>query len=797
MPRDCRPWAFETFREIVRMRCRTLTVAFIVFMLPAIANTAQPDKAPWWPTDVEQALQRAGTGRAELEKALRDVPASQRPGLAFLIANMPDRDLRSLRADFLLENVALAYKVRAEVKWGKAIPEDIFLNDVLAYANLDETREPWRKQLMELCLPLVKDCQTPTEAAQKLNATIFTTLKVKYSTQRKKANQSPKESIDTGLASCSGLSVLLSDACRSVCVPARLAGTPNWYNNRGNHTWVEIWDGRWHFTGAAEHDAKGLDRGWFAGDAAKATKDDPEHAIYASSFRKTKVHFPLVWDRSSREVFAENVTDRYTNAKTTANDRVRVQIRIRDAGTKKRVALPVIVDQCEVRCEVCRGVSKGETADLNDILHFDLLPERDYVVRVASVQKTFRTTKAKELLVDVEVPVPLTKEQTQQIENDARAFFKAPAEKRKDWRFDEKLDRLLLDNEEGVREAVWRAYREAGINAEAKKDFDANQVRYQQRLSPYVVRKVGRMPAGGWPLVIAMHGGGGAPKAVNDSQWKHMQIYYRDHPGDAGYLYLALRAPNDVWNGFYDEYVPPLVINLIRNFTEFGDVDPDKVFIMGYSHGGYGAFYIGPKIPDRFAAIHASASAPTDGTISAKTLRNTPFTFMIGEKDTAYGRAERCQKFNAIIEKLQKDNPGDYPLKMEWIAGAGHGGLPDRDKLKELLTHRREPMPRHLTWDLTDKVIDRFYWLSVAKPASGQSIDAKLIGNKATITTTKVDEFTLELDARLVRYDQPLTITLNGKASEATLRPSLRVLCESLVERGDPRLAHTCKVMVK
>src|SRR5262249_5622687 len=151
----------------------------------------------------------------------------------------------------------------------------------------------------------------PSEAAQKLNSTIFNQLKVRYSTKRKKANQSPNESIDTGLASCTGLSVLLSDACRSVCVPARVAGTPNWSDNRGNHTWVEIWDNGWHFTGASEQDPNGMDRGWFVGDAARAKKDDPEHAVYASSFRRTGTHFPLVWNRKARDVPAENVTDRY------------------------------------------------------------------------------------------------------------------------------------------------------------------------------------------------------------------------------------------------------------------------------------------------------------------------------------------------------------------------------------------------------------------------------------------------------------------------------------------------------
>ena len=216
----------------------------------------------------------------------------------------------------------------------------------------------------------------------------------------------------------------------------------------------------------------------------------------------------------------------------------------------------------------------------------------------------------------------------------------------------------MRENEPAVRQAAWEAYRGAPIHDAAKQDFDAKQVRFDKHLSPYTVKTVGTRPTNGWALFIAMHGGGGAPKEVNDSQWKHMQIYYRDHPEAGGYLYVALRAPNDTWNGFYDVYVYPLVANLIRQFLLFGDVDPNKVFIMGYSHGGYGAFAIGPKMPDRFAAIHASAAAPTDGETTAKTLRNTSFTCMVGEKDTMYGRFDRDKKFAAEIETLRGDRNG-------------------------------------------------------------------------------------------------------------------------------------------
>src|SRR6185312_10373821 len=200
-----------------------------------------------------------------------------------------------------------------------------------------------------------------------------------------------------------------------------------------------------------------------------------------------------------------------------------------------------------------------------------------------------------------------------------------------------------------VRHVAWEAYTSAPIHDGLKRDFAAHQARFEKYLSPYTVKAVGERPPNGWALFIAMHGGGGVEKEVNDSQWEIMQHYYKDHPEAGGYLYVALRAPNDTWNGFYDEYVYPLVANLRRQFLLFGDVDPNKVFIMGYSHGGYGAFAIGPKEPDLFAAIHASAGAPTDGETVAKTLRTTVFTCMVGGLDTAYGRLDRDKKFTSDV----------------------------------------------------------------------------------------------------------------------------------------------------
>lgn len=376
------------------IRVALLAAALIAF--PARAD----DLAPWWDEPVALTLKQAGDNRRELEKALFTVPKGQRPGMAFLVANMPQSDRTSLKADFLLTNTDLAYRARNEVPWGKDIPEDVFLNDVLPYANVDEKRDAWRKDFYDLCLPVVKECKTPGEAAHKLNGFVFNKLNVKYSTERKAPNQSPKESIDQGKASCTGLSIILVDACRAVCIPARMVGTPLWANKRGNHTWVEVWDQGWHFTGACEPDPAGLDRGWFVGDAAQAKRDVFEHAIYAASFKKTNQHFPLVWAMRNKSVPAENVTDRYAKPVAKA-DTVRVLVRVLDSA-KKRVAVPVTVTGGKDKLE---GKSRGETADFNDLLGFDLAPGTEYTIKAGGVDKAIRTGKAGEQQV-VEMALP-------------------------------------------------------------------------------------------------------------------------------------------------------------------------------------------------------------------------------------------------------------------------------------------------------------------------------------------------------------------------------------------------------
>jgi hypothetical protein len=338
---------------------------------------------------LDSALVKAGDNRGELEKLLAGVPASAKEGAAFLVSYMPARDLVSATAAGLLANVQLAYAARERFAWAREVPDSIFLNDVLPYACLNETREEWRAGFYRRFAPRVEGCATLAEAIKAVNGCIRDELKVDYNTRRRRPDQSPSESIEQGMASCSGLSILLVDAFRSVGIPARVAGTASWHDDRGNHTWCEVWlDGTWRFT---EYYPDELDRAWFLADAGRAVPGDRYRAVWASSFKPTGSSFPLVWDYSIDYVHAVDVSRRYIDVyrelfSRHEADGNHVKLRVRAFKDKRRAdrseeRLKVNVDIFRGTEQVGGGSTAGPTRDMNDVLEFLVEKNREYTLK--------------------------------------------------------------------------------------------------------------------------------------------------------------------------------------------------------------------------------------------------------------------------------------------------------------------------------------------------------------------------------------------------------------------------------
>ena len=249
------------------------------------------------------------------------------------------------RADLVADHAA-----RMRELYGDMPTPALFREYVAPLTSLGETPVDWLPVLRPIALDITAGAKTPLEAAMRLNRHLWKRVGVIYSTKRDKANQDPLHSMRIGLASCSGLSILLADACRSVGIPARLVGC-QWRAKPGNHTWIEVWsEGAWHPLGAFEDCPP--DKLWFLADAAGATDDDPRYAIYAT--RATPNAEGTVF--YGWGVPADRVTARYAR-KAPEPAGVRVHIAAERAGA--RVAVPFT-------CAGKRFVTPGPLQDLND-----------------------------------------------------------------------------------------------------------------------------------------------------------------------------------------------------------------------------------------------------------------------------------------------------------------------------------------------------------------------------------------------------------------------------------------------
>jgi len=346
--------------------------------------------------DIDRELKIAGKNKKEIQSAIRRVPKVQRAGMEWLIKHMPHEDLKTVSSKFLLDNCDFAYKTRKKYTWGASVPDSIFFEYVLPFASLNERRENWRKDFYYRFSSVTKSAASAYEAAAILNNKMFEMVGVKYSTKRPKADQAPYESMEAGLASCTGLSILLIDACRSIGVPARFVGTPMWYNNAGNHSWVEVWDDGWHYTGAAEPTADELNNVWFSGLASRAVEGHPKYGIYAATWAKSGLHFPMEWMPEVRDYNAVDVTQNYIQ--NIDNSLVPIRIRALDSSGMRKPVTVVVTGEDDFSFE---GTSKSEACDLNDHLTLMLPRGKDFTIKTDDDQR--KISIEKEEIVDLKI----------------------------------------------------------------------------------------------------------------------------------------------------------------------------------------------------------------------------------------------------------------------------------------------------------------------------------------------------------------------------------------------------------
>lgn len=200
--------------------------------------------------------------------------------------------------DYQQRNAEFAMRARHELPAAASVSEELFLQEVLPYQHFDEPVDDWRPAFFEklTSVPGVRNAATIKELAETVIPLAFTHLgnQVTFMSNMTPQVMAPiSETLHAGHASCTGLSILVANALRSVGVPARVAGIAEWNRpDGGNHNWVEVWTGNaWQFLDAAPTSKVTWDQAWFAQDGTvQRSLAQGIHGVYSP-----------VWDSSQAD----------------------------------------------------------------------------------------------------------------------------------------------------------------------------------------------------------------------------------------------------------------------------------------------------------------------------------------------------------------------------------------------------------------------------------------------------------------------------------------------------------------
>ena len=388
---------------------------------------------------------------------------------------------------------------------------------------------------------------------------------------------------------------------------------------------------------------------------------------------------------------------------------------------------------------------------------------------------------------------------------------------------------------------LWKAYTEAARRARWDRELlpvpetiakmterrkrpqlTAGSLKSGEHEMPYLFMAKGEKPATGWPMFICLHGGGQqkVEKAhgwdVNTREWQaQMSLTGRVYKPSG--LYFIPRMADDRLGRWWHKHNIDIFTRVIRHAILFNDVDPNKIYIMGISQGGYGSCHLAPFMADLFAAAGPMAGGMMTVT---ENLRNLPFRSDIGEKDTMFKRIEYAQQLHEAIDAHKAKDPEGYKNVLAIQKGRGHG-IDYSLSPTWLATNTRNPHPERIVWRCHNKhgiFRDNFYWLSLTNtPEKGEfrivaSLDKK--NNLVTITAEEVtpakeqgeepsrkpltaSQIVVHLNDAMLDLEKEITIELNGnQAFKGMLQRSQGTILRNLVERGDINYAFPAEVKV-
>lgn len=270
-----------------------------IIALVALASLAAGCAARW-PAHVRVALSKAGDNRSELERVLEHYRAAgdeqKLTAAQFLIANMeghgyaanafrdPEenwvefdaldyadfkqaqaaldaleqehgelnykckhfhKDLETITAAQLIENIDLAFQAWHQKPWARDLSFEAFCEYVLPYRGSNEPINSFRPACLERYADLPEKLEDPQDAraaARLIQKDVHRWVRFSELYYLHPTDQGFDEMSERGVGRCEDISNMMSYALRANAIPAATDYTPYWADRDNNHAWEVILD---------------------------------------------------------------------------------------------------------------------------------------------------------------------------------------------------------------------------------------------------------------------------------------------------------------------------------------------------------------------------------------------------------------------------------------------------------------------------------------------------------------------------------------------------------------------------
>ena len=354
--------------------------------------------------------------------------------------------------------------------------------------------------------------------------------------------------------------------------------------------------------------------------------------------------------------------------------------------------------------------------------------------------------------------------------------------------FKDKLNRMSTAAD--IAETIRLEERE---NPDRIKEVNEKAITYGDVTMKYTMSIMGVEPLEGYPVYIALHGGGGSDTPdLNNSQWSAMQSYYRGSVKEG--IYIAPRGVRDTWDTHFNPESYECYKRLLENLAIFYNINPDRIYLVGYSAGGDGVYQISARMADYFASANMSAGHPNG--VDLTNVKNMPLYLQCGEKDTSYDRNKVTEEYgedeNVAGVFIHKNKPHNFIDNGTELQQLTDGTFADTNAIRLVSKHIRNPYPEKIEWNLSLKKSDMFYY--VESSAAEGTVTVEREGNRFVVNG---DVDVIYVNDAFIDIEKPIVVVYNGNEMSFEYKFDEEVVWETYKERFDKSLTFTMKINLK